>query len=165
MFVLFKALAVLMVVATLVFVLTKPLFCRFMSPRDYAIRRNLWLALTLTAFLAPSYWSYVLVAGVLVLFAAQRDSNPVALYMFLLITLPPLGMELPTFGIINQLFALNHLRFLSLLLLLPIALGYFRPKPVPWESVPDGGRAPALVVTDWLLLAYVALQVLLSMRV
>ena len=163
MLVLFKALAVLMVFATLVFVLTKPLFCRFMSPRDYAIRRNLWLALTLTAFLAPSYWSYVLVAGVLVLFAAQRDSNPVALYMFLLITLPPLGMELPTFGIVNQLFALNHLRFLSLLLLLPIALGYFRRKPVPWESVPDGGRAPSLVVTDWLLLAYVALQVLLSM--
>ena len=164
MFALYKPFAVIIVVATLVFVVAKPLFCRFMTPRDFAIRRNLWLGVTTAAFLIPDYWLYVFVAGTLILIAVNRDSNPVALYMVLLITLPPFGMDLPTFGVVNQLFALNHLRFLSMVLLLPLALGYFRREPAfPSIQAGGGGRSSELRATDWVILLYMLLQIVLLM--
>lgn len=160
MLTLYKALVVLLGVAALVFVVAKPIFCRFMDPRDYAIRRNLWLGITLSAFLVPNYWLYLMVAGVLVWFAASRDSNPVALYMFLLITLPPMGMDMPTFGIVNQLIFLDHLRFLALMLLLPLALGFFRRIP---PDIGGAGRDSVLLLTDVLILFYLFLQTVLLM--
>ena len=163
MFVLYKALVVLMVVATFVFVVARPLFCKFMAPRDFAIRRNLWFGITLAAFLIPNFWLYLLVAAVLILFAAQRDSNPVALYMVLLLTLPPMGMEVPTFGLANQLMFLSHLRFLSLVLLLPLALGYFRREPISAGGPSGGGRNSAMLPTDVLILLYALLQIVLLM--
>lgn len=163
MFVLLKAFIVLMVIATLVFIVAKPVFLRFMSPQDYALRRNLWLALTTAAFLIPNYWLYLLVAAGLIWFAANRDSNPVALYMFLLITLPPLGMALPTFGVVNQLFGMNHLRFLALVLLLPLALGFFHRGSASGGDLLGSERGSALLPTDWLILLYVLLQIGLPM--
>ena len=163
MFVLFKAFIVVMVTATLVFIVAKPVFLRFMSPQDYALRRNLWLALTTAAFLIPNYWLYLLVAAGLIWFAANRDSNPVALYLFLLITLPPLGMDLPTFGLVNQLFSMNHLRFLALVLLLPLALGFFRRGSASGGDLLGNRQGSVLLPTDWLILLYVLLQIVLLM--
>jgi hypothetical protein len=159
MLTLYKALLVVLVFALLVFALARPAFLRFMSPADYAIRRNLWLALTVAAFLIPSFWVFMLVAAAFVWFAASRDSNPTALYMMLLITLPPLGMDLPTFGLVNQLFALNHLRFASLALLLPLALGIFRRE----SGEPYAVSGPRLLRTDFLILLYALLQTVLLM--
>ena len=163
MFVLFKAFIVVMGIATLVFIVAKPLFMRFMAPSDYAVRRNLWLALTTAAFLIPNFWLFLLVAAALILFAAQRDSNPVALYMVLLLTLPPLGKDVPGFGIINQLMHVNHLRFLSLVLLLPLALGYFRREPGTTGGSLGGERGSAMLLTDVLILLYILLQIVLLM--
>ena len=163
MFVFYKALIVVIGIAMIVFIGGRPLFLRFMTPSDYAVRRNVWLALTFAAFLIPNFWLYLLVAAVLILFAAQRDSNPVALYMVLLLTLPPIGKELPTFGIVNQLLFMDHLRFLSLALLLPLALGFFRREPAVARGPMGGERGSAMLPTDVLILLYVLLQIVLLM--
>jgi len=158
MFVLFKAFIVVITLAALVFIVAKPVFLRFMSPQDFALRRNLWLALTTAAFLLPDFWLFLLVATVLILYTAKRDSNPVALYMLLLITLPPLSKQVPTFGVINQLFQMNHLRFLSLVLLLPLALGYFRREPSAAGFTLIRERNSKLLLPDIFILLYVLMQ-------
>jgi hypothetical protein len=158
MFVLFKAFIVVFTLAVLVFIVSKPVFLRFMSPQDFSLRRNLWLALTTAAFLLPDFWLFLAVAAVLILYTARRDSNPVALYMLLLITLPPLGKEVPTFGIVNQLFQMNHLRFLSLVLLLPLALRYFQREPSATDGTLIRERNSRLLIPDVFLLLYVLMQ-------
>ena len=163
MFVFYKALIVVIGIAMIVFIVGRPLFLRFMTPGDYAVRRNVWLALTIAAFLIPNFWLFLLVAAALILFAAQRDSNPVALYMVLLLTLPPMGKELPTFGIVNQLLFVDHLRFLSLVLLLPLALGFFRREPTAAGGGMGGERGSAMLPTDVLILLYVLLQIVLAL--
>ena len=163
MFGLFKAFIVVMGFTTLVFVLARPVFCRFMDARDFALRRNVWLALTTAAFLIPNYWLYVLVAAVIVIFAVTRDSNPSALYMLLLIAIPPLGRDIPTFGLVNQVFFLEHLRFLSIVLLTPLLLGASRLGSIRASRGSGVDRRSALLPADVLIVAYMLLQILLSM--
>ena len=158
MFNLFKAFIVVFTLAALTFIVAKPVFLRFMSTQDFALRRNLWLALSTAAFLSPDYWLFLLVATALILYTASRDSNPVALYMLLLLTLPPLSKQVPTFGLINQLFQMNHLRFLSLLLLLPLALGYFRREPAAADGTLIREPSSRLLLPDVLILLYVLMQ-------
>ena len=54
---------------------------RFIAPADFAVRRNVWLGLTVSGFLIPYYWAYVLVAAGLLVYGMKRDSNPGALYL------------------------------------------------------------------------------------
>ena len=78
----YKALIGVLFSTVIMFALAKRLFLRFMTPEDYDRRRNLWLFLTLVAFLSPSIWLYMGIAGAAIAFTAKRDSNPVALYLF-----------------------------------------------------------------------------------
>jgi hypothetical protein len=155
----YKALIVVMVATTIMFGLAKPLFTCFMTPQDYGRRRNAWLALTLAAFLLPTFWSFVLVAAVVVGYCVAKESNPVALYLFLLLVIPPLREEIPTLGVVNQLFDMNLFRLLSLTLLLPTAIKISRNPP------PSDPRSPVarqrLQAADFILLSYVALQIIL----
>ena len=81
--VLFKALIAVMVLTVATFYVARPLMRRFMSDSDFTVRRNVWLGLTLAAFLIPDYWFYVLVASAILIVGLRRDSNPAALYLFL----------------------------------------------------------------------------------
>ena len=78
-------------------------------PEDFARRRNVWLLLTTAAFLSPSFWIYVMIAMPVMAWAAHRDSNPTALYLFLYFVIPPVFIAIPTV-LINQLFALSNER-------------------------------------------------------
>lgn len=113
-----KALIVVLALAGAVFAFAKPLCLRFMAPEDFARRRTVWLLLTVTAFLSPSFWLYVLVAVPLLLWAGKNDSNPVALFLLLIFVIPPMEIEIPIVGI-NRLFDLNNWRLLGLVVLLP----------------------------------------------
>lgn len=158
----FKALLLVMVVTVVMFALAKPLFLRFMSPQAFALRRNLWIALTLAAFLIPNFWLYTVVAAAMIAFAATRETNPAALYMFLLLVLPPLREAIPGFGLIKQVFPLDHLRLLSLVLLLPVALQLVGPTDRYGSGAwPDGSRRARLQAPDIFLLVYALLQLLL----
>lgn len=118
-----KALAVIMGLAALVFTLVKQPACAIATTAsDFARRRNLWFAITLTAFLAHNFWIYVIVTGALLLVTGRHETNKVALFFSLLFAIPLLQAEISGLGVIKHFFAINHFRVLSLTILLPAFL-------------------------------------------
>jgi hypothetical protein len=151
-----KALVVVLVVASAVFLVARaPVCATAMAPKDFARRRNLWFALVLTVFLAHNFWLFMLVAGVL-LFAAQRhEPNKFAMFFFLLLAVPGISQEIPTFGVLSALFEIDYPRLLALTVLLPVYL-VFRKRP----GVEPFGR----LLPDKVLLAYLILGFFLTLH-
>jgi hypothetical protein len=145
-----KDLIVVLALALVIFRFARPIALRFSSESDFARRRNAWLALTVVAFLSPSFWLFVLVAIPVLISARRKDSNPVALYMLLLHVIPPLPLPIPVVGI-NELFDLDGYRLLSFCILIPVALQLRQRK--------DPARIAGLQAMDFLLLASGALYV------
>ena len=118
----YKAFLVVISFAVVAFWFARPVFTKFMADDEYIRRRNLWLMLTTSAFLVPNFWVHMVLAGLLVYRAAKKDSNPAALFVFLLLTIPPIEQSIPSFGLVNNLFPLHHIRLLCLVLIAPVAL-------------------------------------------
>ena len=141
-----RALAYILVMASGVFwILRRPLTARAMSIPDFDRRRNLWFALTLIAFFSYSFWIYLLLAAVVLVFASRRDPNPVALFVSVMFVVPLFSVQVPGFGLVNYLVEMDHLRLLALVILFPAAvrlLARSEPAPVTTRRV------------DWLLGAY-----------
>lgn len=151
-----KALVVVLAVAVTVFVVAKPICLRFMSELDFARRRNIWLVLTIAAFVSPNFWIFVLIAFAVLGWGAHKESNPLALYVLLYQIIPhSISFELPVVGI-NSLFPLDWGRILSFTVLVPVALRLLtQPKLV---------KKPGHVAwVDALLLAFFAMQVVVMM--
>jgi O-antigen ligase len=118
-----KALVVILTMAYLTFWFAKAQACASgTGPRDFDRRRNLWFALTLTAFLAHNFWIYILVAGVLLYLAATSERNKLAMYYLVLFAVPPIGGEVWGFGLIRYFFNIDYFRLLALVVLLPAAV-------------------------------------------
>jgi hypothetical protein len=149
-----KALVVVLSIAWVMFALAKPICLRYTAPADFSLRRNVWFILTIAAFASPSFWLYVAVALPVCLWAARRDSNPLALYFVLLLVIPPMQIEIPTIGI-NRLFDLTQERLLGLTILLPMAFAVVR--------TADKREGLRFTTVDGLLLAYGLLQLVLLM--
>ena len=147
-----KAMIVVVAIALVVFRFAKPIALKFSSERDYIRRRNIWFVLTATALLSPSFWVYVLVAAPLLLWAAKRDANPLALYLLLMQVIPDVPIEIPVVGI-NRLFELDNYRLLSFCVLVP-TVWRLRKQKNPVE-------VQGLGAMNILLLAYGAVQVAL----
>ena len=113
-----KELSVVLVFSALVFKLATPMALRFSSPEDLSRRCRIWYLLTTVAFLSPNFWLYVLVAVPVLVRAARKDSNPVALYLMLLHVIPPIPVVIPVAGI-NSLFPLDNYRLLAFCVLIP----------------------------------------------
>ena len=146
-----KALIVVLGIALVVFALVKPVCLRFMGAAAFARRRNVWLILTVSAFLTPSFWAYALIAIPLLGWMSSKDDNPLAVYLLFLCVVPPWAFEIPTVGI-SKLFDLSQYRILSLVVLLPAA----------WRFITSGDRqSRKFTLADGLLLAYGGLQILL----
>lgn len=155
----YKALIAVIVITVPMFMAVRPLMRRFMSDADFVVRRNLWLTLTVAAFVIPDYWTYVAVASVAMLYAVRRDSNPAALYLFLLLAMVPIGLNLPTFGFVRQLLFIDHLQLLSLVVLLPVALRIARRSASPLSRQPDSRVDRVRKHADGLILLFLALQI------
>lgn len=147
-----KSLIVLLGLSVVVFTLAKPVALQFSAEDDFKRRRNVWMALTIVAFVSPNIWLFALVAAPVLYWGGKRDSNPLAFYLLLLTIIPPVSRQIPTVGI-KQLFDLDIYRLLSFCVLIPAA----------WRlrKSPDPGRIRGLRGTDLLLLAYGALQAVL----
>ena len=115
----YKAYLVVITMAAIAFWFARPVFTRFMADEDYFRRRNLWLCLTTSAFLIPNFWVHMGVASILVYRVAKKDPNPSALFLLMLLAIPPLEQSIPGFGILNYIFPLNHIRLLTIVILLP----------------------------------------------
>lgn len=145
-----KAVVVVLVLAALVFTIAKAPACAVATtPSDFERRRNLWFAITLTAFLAHNFWIYIVVTGALLVFASQREENKLAMYFFLLFAVPFIPEQIPGLGVIQHFFVIHYGRLLALLLLLPAFL-HLRKQP----DVEPIGRS----IYDKFLLGYLVLQ-------
>lgn len=149
-----KALVVVLGLAWLAFRLARPLCLQYMPAPTFYRRRNVWFALTLVAFVSPTFWGYALFAIVLLSWAAARDENPLALYVLVTFAVPNASFFLPTI-LINQLFDLTQYRLLSLVILIPTIVRNWKN---PLLSA-DNKLRPA----DWFLMAFLLLQVVLQM--
>lgn len=148
-----KALVYILVLAVGVFAFARaPATALAMSRTEFERRRNLWFAVTLTAFLAHNFWVYIIIAGILLYRAQMRETNRLALYFFLLFALPTIPAEISGLGVISMLFEIDYVRLLALTVLLPAYLS-LRKKP---ETTPFGRLLP-----DKLLAASMVLTVAL----
>ena len=144
-----KELIVVLAIATVIFRFAKPIALHFSADGDFSRRRNVWFALTMTAFLSPSFWLFALVAIPLLAWAGRKDTNPVACYLLLLQVIPSVPVNIPVVGI-QSLFPLDNYRLLSFCILIPTA----------WRlrCSKDASRKFRLETMDILLLAYGVLQ-------
>lgn len=150
-----KALIVILVLSTVVFAFAHRPACAISGARDFTRRRNLWFALTLTAFLAYSFWLYALIAIPLLVFAYSRETNIPALFFFILFVLPMATIPIPGMGVINYFFDLSHARILELFILLPAFIVLLQRGNAPFF----GRTGP-----DRILAAYMLLTVVLYLR-
>lgn len=148
-----RTLLALLALATMVFAFAKVPACALATtPEDYLRRRNLWFGITLTVFLAHNYWIYILVVGVILLLAVQKEKNGLALFFALLFAVPPIPNEIGGLGIINFFFTIDYLRLVALTILLPTYLYLLKQK----DTEKFGRYLP-----DKLLAGYLILQLLL----
>jgi len=125
-----RALVVIIVLSTVVFAFAKAPACAVaMSPADFTRRRNLWIGVTLVAFLAHNFWIYIVVSGAMLLITIGREKNRVALFFFMLFALPPIEAEITGLGLIRFLFSIDYIRLLLLTVLLPTFFALQKERP------------------------------------
>lgn len=147
-----RALIVILVLATVVFTFAKAPACVLAcTVQDFERRRNLWFAITCAAFLAHNFWIFIVVTMVLLLFALPREPNKLALFYFLLFAVPMFSADIPGLGIINYLFAIDYVRLLALVILLPAYL-YLRKQP---DTESFGRLFPDRILAGYLILQFV----------
>jgi len=115
----FRALLVILVLTITLFIYLKTATTSVTKSTDFSSRRNAWISLTLIAFISHSFWIYSIIAIAIIFIAKARDKNPLALFFILLFAIPPAQSQIPGFGLINYLVELDHIRLLSLTILLP----------------------------------------------
>ena len=122
----FRALIVILFLASVVFLLARRPATDLIPLSDFKRRRNLWFLLTLLAFFSHSFWLYLGAGAVILYIAGRREHNPMALFYMLLFLIPPASVQVPGFGVVNYLVDLNNIRLLALCVLLPAALALRR---------------------------------------
>lgn len=150
-----RALIVILFFSTIVFASGHRPACAISGNKDFVRRRNLWVALTIVAFLSHSFWLYSLIAIPLLLYTAQHEKNIPALFFFLLFVIPENSIKIPGFGLVNHFFEISHLRILELTILLPAFFSLLqRPDSLSF------GRTRS----DQLLMVYIFIVVVLQLR-
>ncbi len=114
-----RTLIVILVLATTVFAFARRPACAIIGTGNFTRRRNLWFAITLAAFLAQNFWVYTLIAILLLIYTNLRETNPPALFFFILFALPNASIPISGMGLINSFIDLSHARILELFILLP----------------------------------------------
>jgi len=140
-----KALIVVLVIATGVFWIAKPVMLRFCKESDYLRRRNAWILVTMIAFLCSNFWIFACLAALIFGFCSKRDSNPSALYLFLLSVVPPVSVVIPLGGN-SQLLPLDNALLLSVFVMIPAGRRLIKNE--------QGWRPGRLGAIDWFLLAH-----------
>ena len=150
-----RALIVILALACIVFAFARSPSVDLIPSGDFQRRRNLWLMLSMLAFLSHSFWLYAAIAVVVLAIARRREDNPLALFFILLFLVPPVSAVIPGLGLTNYLFALDHVRLLTLTLLLPAFIALRRR---------GGTLAFGRAWPDRLLMFYLLLSALLHLR-
>ncbi|HEX2542193.1 MAG TPA: O-antigen ligase family protein [Caldimonas sp.] len=145
--------AILVLVVPAFLLLRVPLTAHLIAPADYRRRALLWLLITSFLFLSYNFWLFLLLAAISIVVAARKDSDPLGLYFFVLLAAPPFQSAISGFAGINRFLDLDHLRLLSLVVLLPVSL-----KLLTRPDTPGLFRLP----TDKYVFGYLALVLALQ---
>jgi hypothetical protein len=152
-----RALVAILVLASVVFALGRRPATEFaVAPADFVRRRNLWIAVTLIAFLSHNYWLFAGFTGMVLLFAGRKEANTTALFVWLLFAVPAFTVQVPGFGVINYLMTMDYVRLLTISLLLPAYFGLRRRA----KMERNGWMLP-----DVLIVVYLAIQLTLRFNV
>lgn len=151
----FRSLIIILVLATIYFAFARRSACAITEAENFTRRRNIWFAMTLIAFLAYSFWVYIAILTLLLIYAKRHESKPLSLFFFTLFVLPVATIPIPGMGLINYFFLLSHARILALLILLPAFLSLRRQS----DTTPFGRTQ-----SDRVLAAFLLLTVLLGLR-
>jgi len=148
-----RALIVILFISTIVFFVVGNSARKLLPEKgDYERRRNLWFAITLTAFLAHNFWIFMLLAGFMLAVASSSEKNKLSLVLFTLLIVPPIRNEIPGFAGIRYIFDMDYLRLIALVILLPAFLKQIGSQP----------RTRFLAATpDKLLLGYLLVNITL----
>ena len=149
-----RALIVIIFLSSIGFALAKKIVHQDVLTTDFNRWRNIWFAVTITAFLSQNFWLYLLFSGFLTLLLTTRLQNKMALFFILLFVIPPIGNTIPGLGLVNYIITLTHPRFIELIILLPAALVIFRNNNFKFTKV----------WADKLLLVYILLLIALELR-
>jgi O-antigen ligase len=117
-----RTLIVILIIATPFFYFVRQTALVFTTNESFARRRNLWFALTLSAFISHNFWLFIALAILLIGYAKRRESNLTALYFFILFVLPEDPVQIPGIGSIANLFEITYARLLALFIFLPAFL-------------------------------------------
>ncbi len=147
----FRTLIVILILTIPFFYFASQSASVFITTESFTRRRNLWLGLTLSAFLANNFWIFLAFSVPLLIYAKRRESNPAALFFFILFVLPVATIEIPGMGLINFLFDLSYLRVLSLIILLPAFL-FLRGQN---DNLSFGRTGPDKAIAAYLLLVVI----------
>jgi O-antigen ligase len=147
-----KDLIVVLALSLPLFAVAKSTALIFMNEVDFKRRRNVWLFVTVAAFLCPSFWLFVAIAAPVMYVQGTKDTNPIAFYLLLLNVIPPIPIPIPAI-VVNDLFSLDIFRLLSFCVLVPAALRIRKSKELE--------HMRGMKLTDIALLGFGALQVLL----
>lgn len=143
-----RSLIVILLIATTFFAFAKRPACTITEAANFTRRRNFWFSLTLAAFLASNFWVYLFFAIPLLVYANRQETNPPALFFFILFVLPMAFIEIPGMGLVNYILALSHARILALAILLPAFLIQIRQA----DTLPFGRSGSDKVLAAYLLL-------------
>lgn len=150
-----RALIVIIALAAIVFAFARRPAADLIPLQDFTRRRNIWFSLTILAFLSPGFWIYAGATTIVLSLTRKREHNQISLFFLLLFLIPPATIQIPGMGLINYLLALDHVRLLALLILLP-AFFTLRNRT---GTLPFGRTGP-----DKLLALYLVLNALLQLR-
>jgi O-antigen ligase len=152
-----KALIVILGIALPTFWMFRKQACgSSISEEDFDRRRNLWIGITLSSFLAHNFWIHTAISGLMILYAGRKDKNSMALFFFVLFAVPPIAVTIPGIGGIQQIFSVSHTRILAILILIPAYLRLRRQADT---------EAFGKNITDKLLIGYIFLPLLLQLTV
>jgi hypothetical protein len=152
-----KALIVVLMLAIPIFWIARSQVCEAsISFEDFDRRRNLWIMITTSSFLIPNFWLFSAISCVLIFRATRKDSNSMALFLFVVFAVPPLAVTIPGIGGIQQIFSVTHARILAVLVLAP---AYFKIR-----SRPDT-EAFGKTLVDKFVVGYIILPLLLQLNV
>lgn len=151
-----RALVVILGLACVVFAFAKsPATAVAISKPDFLNRSNTWLLITLAGFLSQNYWIFVVLLIVIVYGAAQKDSDKIALFFFLVLAFPQIDVPIPGFAGIRYFISIDYVRILILMLLIPVCLAA---RKVAVRSKSKG------FLTDNILILYILLNLVLQAR-
>jgi hypothetical protein len=149
-----RSLIVIMVLSSIVLWLGRPYATlKATLPDDYRRRALSWVVITLAMFLSHSYYLFLILSLPLMVIAGGKDSNRLAYFAFLIFVVPTFPFEITGSSALNSLIKLDHMRWLSLAVLLP-AWWSLRSKP----GVTPFGRT----TVDKFIFGYIALWLTLQ---